>query len=111
MWYHYRGVGRSADEGCALIEKWLAGTPDEAEEVVRGFLVRAFGEDAVCRGTGDSHQLRVKHPALADLPGYGPFGHLSVPVDKGQRVKGYYLRRIAQAVKWLEEAAGEGEGK
>lgn len=90
-----------------LIGKWLAGTPDEAEEVVRGVLVRAFGQDAIRKGTGDSHQLRVKHPALGDLPGFEPFGYLSVPVSKGQRVKGYYLRRIAQAIKRLEEVAGE----
>ena len=95
-----------------LIEKWLTRTPDYAAvDLVKALLVRAFGEDAICRGTGDSHQLRVKHPALANMSGFGPFGHLSVPVDKGHRVKGYYLKRIAQAVKRLEEASGEGEGK
>jgi hypothetical protein len=95
-----------------LIQKWLTQTPNyEAVDVVSGLLVRAFGEDAICRGTGDSHQLRVKHPALANMSGFGPFGHLSVPVDKGQRVKGYYLKRIAQAIKRLEEVACEGEGK
>jgi len=95
-----------------LIEKWLTSPPDyEAVEVVRGMLVRVFGEDAVCRNTGDSHQLRIKHPGLANMPGFGPFGHLSIPVDKGQRVKGYYLRRIAQAIKRLEEVADEQKGK
>ena len=90
------------------IEKWLNNTPDhEAVELVKGVLVRTFGEDALCRDTGDSHQLRVKHPALAQLPGFGPFGHLSIPVSKGQWVKGYYLRRIAQAIKWLGEVEGE----
>lgn len=95
-----------------LIEKWLTRTPAyEAADVVKGLLVRAFGDDAICRGTGDSHQLRIKHPVLADLPGFGPFGHLSIPVDKGRRVKGFYLKRIAQAIRRFEEVAGEGEGK
>ena len=89
-----------------LIDKWLRNTPDyEAVEVVRGVLARAFGKDAIRKKTGDSHQIRVKRPALAGLPGFGIFGHLSVPVENGQRVKGYYLKRIAQAINRLEEAA------
>jgi len=95
-----------------LIDKWLRNTPDyEAVKVVRGVLVRAFGKDAICKKTGDSHQLRVKHPALANLPGFEPFGYLSVPVKDGQQIKGYYLRRIAQAIKRLEEAAEEVKDK
>lgn len=91
-----------------LIEKWLSRTPaHESIDVVRGLLIRAFGEDSLCKGTGDSHQLRVKHPSLANLPGFGPFGHLSIPVEKGQRVKGYHLRRIAQAIRRLEDVACE----
>ena len=95
-----------------LIEKWLSSTPpDEPVGVVRRVLVRAFGEGAICSNTGDSHQLRIKHPALASMPGFGPFGHLSIPVYKGQKVKGYYLRRIAQAIKRLEELANEEKEK
>lgn len=95
-----------------LIEKWLMSTPgDEAVDVVKGVLAHHFGEDAIRRKTGDSHQLRIKHPALANMPGFGSFGYLSIPVSKGQKVKGYYLRRIAQAIRRLEEAANEEEGK
>jgi len=95
-----------------LIEKWLTRTPDyEAVDVVRGVLVRHFGEDAICRGAGGSHQLRLKHPALANMPGFGPYGDLRIPVKKGQRVKGYYLKHIAQGINRLEEAANEGKGK
>jgi hypothetical protein len=89
-----------------LIEKWLTTTPsDEAVDIVRRVLVSRFGKDALCPNTGDSHQLRIKHPALADMPGFGPYGHLSIPVYKGQRVRGRYLRLVAQAVKQLDEAA------
>lgn len=91
-----------------LIEKWLSATPaDESVDTVKVVLTRVFGNDAICKGTGDSHQLRIKHPALKEMPGFGPFGHLSIPVSKGQRVKGYYLKRIAQAAKRIEESDQE----
>lgn len=95
-----------------LIDKWLTATPSDAPVgVVRNVLVDALGSDAICQNTGDSHQLRVKHSALAGMPGFGPYGHLSVPVKNGQTVKGYYLRRIAQAIRRLEEVAEEEDGK
>jgi hypothetical protein len=94
----------------SVISQWLNQTPDYASlKTVETVLHRVFGEDAICKKTGDSHQLRIKHPALAELPGFEPFGFLSIPVSKGQRVKGYYLRRIAQAVKHLEEIGKLGE--
>jgi len=95
-----------------LIEKWLTSTPgDEAVDVVRRVLIHAFGEDALCPNTGDSHQFRIKHPALADMPGFGPYGYLSIPVYKGQRVRERYLRLIAQAIKRLEEVANGEKGE
>ena len=95
-----------------LIEKWLTSTPgDEAVGVVRRVLVHKFGKDALCPNTGDSHQLRIKDPALADMPGFQPYGHLSIPVYRGQRVRGRYLRLIAQAIERLEEAANGEKGK
>jgi hypothetical protein len=41
---------------------------------------------------------------LASLPGFGIGGYLSIPVSGGNCVKGYYLKRIAQAIRRLEEA-------
>ncbi len=85
--------------------KWLDATPaDESAGVVERLLKHHFGSDAVKRSAGGSHQFRIKHPALADLPGFGLGGYLSIPISGGQRVKGYYLRRIAQAIKRTEEA-------
>jgi hypothetical protein len=58
-----------------LLEKWLSATPsDESVDTVKTVLKRVFGKDTVCKNTGDSHQMRVKHPALRDLPGFGPLG-------------------------------------
>lgn len=95
-----------------LIDKWLAETPsDESVDIVKTVVVRIFGANSICKGTGGSHQLRIKHPMLREMPGFGPFGHLSIPVSKGQRVKGYYLKRIAQAAKHIEESGREEKGK
>ena len=89
------------------IEKWLNATPsDESADVVERALVTYFGSESVKKTSG-SHQFRIKHPALADLPGFGIGGYLSIPVTGGKRVKGYYLKRIAQAVRRMEEAESE----
>ena len=94
-----------------LVEKWLRNTPsDEAVEVVKSVLIRHFGKDAIRRKTGHSHELRLKHHALAGMLGFTQYGDLRIPVKSGQRIKGYYLKRIAQGIKRLEEAAHEREG-
>ncbi|MEN6520084.1 MAG: type II toxin-antitoxin system HicA family toxin [Armatimonadota bacterium] len=87
-----------------LIDKWLSNTPpDDSVDKVERILIKVFGEGSVKKRSGGSHQYRVKHPSLEGLPGFGTGGHLSIPVKNGTRVKGYYLKRIAQAIKRLEE--------
>jgi len=85
-----------------LVESWLRSNSDDSAKRVEAVLVRHFGRAAV-RYNANSHQFRVKYPALDGLPGFGIGGYLSVPVDHGQRVKNYYLRRIAQAIKHLKD--------
>ncbi|MCX6343759.1 MAG: hypothetical protein NT018_01635 [Armatimonadetes bacterium] len=87
-----------------LVEKWLRGTPDDAADKVKRVLIKYFGDNFEDKHSGGSHQYRVKHPALANLSGFGIGGHLSIPVKNGTKVKGCYLKRIAQAIKYLEEA-------
>lgn len=89
-----------------LIEKWYSNTPgDESADTVERLLVKYFGRSSVSRKRGGSHQLRIKHQGLADLPGFGIGGHLSIPIKGGSRVKKLYLKRIAQAIKRLAEVA------
>lgn len=90
-----------------IVERWLNTTPsEESADVVERVLVAHFGSESVKKTSG-SHQYRIKHPALADLPGFGVGGYLSIPVTGGKRVKGYYLKRIAQAIQTLEGAESE----
>lgn len=85
-----------------LVESWLRSNSDDSSEKVEKVLVRYFGRAAV-KYNASSHQFRVKCPALDGLPGFGIGGYLSIPVGHGQRVKNYYLRRIAQAIKHLKD--------
>ena len=82
-----------------LIGKWSSRPPGtESAERVESVLTHYFGDAAVNRGVGSSHQYRIKDVRLAGLPGFGLGGHLVIPVSGGQRVKKVYLRRIALAV-------------
>jgi len=105
MWYHDYALAkeRILMKDNRMIDSWLNSTPADApaDEVER-VLVAFFGRDSVKKASG-SHQYRIKHPALADLPGFGIGGYLSIPISGGKRVKGYYLKRIAQAIQHLEE--------
>ena len=90
-----------------MIDRWLNATPaDEPAHVVEQLLVAYFGRESV-KKNASSHQYRIKHSALADLPGFGIGGYLSIPVTGGKRVKGYYLKRIAQAIRHMEETESE----
>ncbi|MCL5105533.1 MAG: hypothetical protein M1133_15670 [Armatimonadetes bacterium] len=94
----------------ALIDKWLVSAPPtESSERVEAVLVHFFGESSIKRGAGSSHQFRIKDSRLADLPGFGIGGHLTIPVSGGQKVKRPYLKRIAQAVKHIRHVEASNE--
>jgi hypothetical protein len=83
------------------LKKWLENTPTDApkEEVV-AVLDRCFsGQWRFVRG---SH-IVVQDDRLASHPDYGPEGDFDIPVKGGQKVKGVYLRRLAQTIQLLEE--------
>ena len=85
------------------ISQWRDRTPVHASAgVAEKAVMRCFGPSSVSK-TGGSHQFRIKHRALRGQPGFGDAGFLSIPVKDGRWVKGYYLRRIAQAIFYLEE--------
>ena len=88
-----------------LVNRWFSAAPGyESADVVERVLEHYFGPESVKNNAGGSHQFRVKHRLLEDLPGFGIGGYLSIPISGGKRVKGYYLKRIAQAIKKIEEA-------
>lgn len=45
----------------------------------------------------------VRHEALKRLEAYKPNGEISIPVKSGQRVKGFYVKKLVRAIRALEE--------
>jgi len=45
----------------------------------------------------------IQDERLIGVHGYGPNGDFDILVKGGQRVKGYYLKKLAQTIKLLEE--------
>lgn len=83
------------------LEKWLHNAPTDApKEGVLAFLDRFF--------PGQYEQKRGSHIVIQDdrlklFPEYGPNGEFDIVITRGQTVKGYYLKRLAQTIKLLEE--------
>lgn len=83
------------------LSRWRIDTPtDVPVDEVLSILDRFF--DGRYVRTGGSH-IVVTDKRLIGLPGYGPLGDFSVPVKGGQRVKGFYLKRLAETIYILEE--------
>jgi len=45
----------------------------------------------------------IQDDRLKGIPGYGPEGDFDIPFKGGQRIKGFYLKRLARTIKLLEE--------
>lgn len=83
------------------IGRWLENPPTDAprDEVVA--VVRRFFAGRYEFKTG-SH-IVIRDDRLIGVPNYGPNGDFSIPVSGGQKVKGVYLRRLAETISLLEE--------
>lgn len=83
------------------IQEWLNNPPTDAPfEHVKGVLKHYFA--GKIRKKSGSHRV-VRDERLAGHPGFGPFGEFAISISGGQRVKGYLLQRLAQAVQIVEE--------
>ena len=83
------------------LEKWLKNPPKEAPRgEVLAIIKRFFpGQYETKRG---SH-IVIRDERLVGLRDYGPDGSFDIPVKGGQKVKGFYLKRVARTIKLLEE--------
>jgi hypothetical protein len=83
------------------ISRWLENPPtdapkDEVIAVVQRFFAGRFEFKA------GSH-IVVRDERLRGYPNYGPDGDFTIPVRGGQKVKGVYLKRLAETISLLEE--------
>ena len=86
-----------------LLEAWRQKPNPEAEVESVEAILKYYFADTFTKAEGGSHQLRVSHPALYGHPHFIG-GGLSVPVKGGQSVKGFYLKRIAEAIALMDTA-------
>jgi len=82
------------------LDKWLNNPPKEVpKEKVLAML------DRFLRGQykekGGSH-ITVQDDRLIGFPEYGPDGDFSIVIKGGQKVKGYYLQKLAETIMLLE---------
>ena len=86
------------------LEKWLDNTPkEEPIDKVEAFIKRHFPDQ---HNQDSSSHIVITDELLKGIPGFGPMGDFSVPVKGGQKVKGYYLRMLAETVRLLQELRG-----
>lgn len=82
------------------IEKWQNNPPtDERIDAVEAALKR-FLPGHYEKKPG-SHII-VRHESLKNVEDFGPLGELAIPVKGGQKVKGFYLRRLALAINLIK---------
>lgn len=83
------------------LERWLKNPPKEVpKERVLAIIERFFpGQHETKRG---SH-IVIRDKRLVGIGDYGPDGSFDIPVKGGQKVKGFYLKRLAGTIKLLEE--------
>jgi hypothetical protein len=84
-----------------ILKKWLKNTPTEVPiDKVEAFLDRHFSGQYSQSST--SH-IVVQDDKLKGMPDYGPNGDFTVVVKGGRKVKGVYLKRLAETVIFLQE--------
>lgn len=83
------------------LTKWSINTPTDApiDKVIA--LIKRFFKDQYELISG-SH-IVIRNDNLIGRPDYGPDGDFTVPVSGGQKVKGYYLKKLADTIILLEQ--------
>jgi hypothetical protein len=85
-----------------LYLKWKARTPKEAKIRDVKTVLDQFFQGSWEFGKG-SH-IVVRHEALKVSRSFQPFGEITIPVKSGQKVKGFYIKILIEAIEVLREA-------
>jgi len=84
-----------------LIDKWIYNTPKDAPKDQVISVIKRFFQDQYEQKTG-SHII-IQDDRLIGINDYGPNGDFSVAISGGQKVKGWYLKKLASTIRLLEE--------
>ena len=83
------------------LDRWIADTPkDIPKREVLSMLERFFPDHYQMKS--GSH-IVVRDDRLKGSLDYGPDWDFDIPVKGGQKVKGFYAKKLAQAIRYLEE--------
>ena len=83
------------------LKKWLTNTPkDVPKDRVIALIKRFF--PGQYRQEGGSH-IVIQDDRLIGIHGYGLEGDFDIPTKGGQKVKGFYLKKLAHTIKLLGE--------
>jgi hypothetical protein len=89
------------------LKKWLENPPTETPvDQVKAVLERYFAGQYE---TKSGSHIVVRHDRLKGAPDFGPEGDFVIPVKRGQKVKGVYLKRLARAIQLAEEAGSNAD--
>lgn len=84
-----------------ILKRWLTNTPKDApKDKVIGLIKRFF--PGQYKQESGSH-IVIQDDRLIGIGGYGPEGDFDIPIKGGQKVKGWYLKKLAQTIKLLGE--------
>lgn len=94
-----------------LLTKWRDNPPTDAPVDEVEAVINYFFSGSRVKGRPGSHNLIIRDDRLKDKGEFGPLGRLEIPVKGGQKVKGIYLQKLAQAIDILQGAREEqGDG-
>ncbi len=84
-----------------LLRKWRGNRPVEVRVQDVKTILNAFFPSE-WDWTSGSH-IVVRSEILKKFPDYQPFGELTIPVKKGQKVKGFYIKELITAINIIQE--------
>ena len=101
MILHVVSKQRKYREPERLYISWIKNLPKEArvgdvKTLLNHFFPGMWGQKR-------SSHVVIRCEKLKSFPDYGPFGEISIPVKGGQKVKGFYIKRLVRAIALLRE--------
>jgi len=83
------------------IESWRNSKQNVTKEEIEPILDKYFS--GWIKKGGSSHEYKLHHKKLIDIPPYGPGGHLTIPVTGGQSIKYIYIKNLLKAIDIIKE--------
>jgi hypothetical protein len=86
------------------LQRWRNSKQEVRVEELFPVLNRFFPDSWDYGGQRGSHVIKVTHPLLKGIPGYGPDGDFCVPTRGGQKVVFFYLKLVLKSIELISGA-------